>query len=345
MGKIGFVIQEIGYEYNDEYYYRGESGGGTPKKIILNEATAKLKLLELEVEKWRGEDIGYYGGDISELSNNEEEFEDALREIGIDPNDDWRLRIPKEATDEQIKNLIKYSYIRFYEIVEVEVEDNSLPNEEFQPNDNLLELQEVPVVKKSSGIFDSVDDFMTGDVEEVKVPEVVTAKEIKEVVKETEDDFLAIKEEMKRLRDEARSKVKNFFIKGMDVIFDTYSEVKSVSWTQYTPYFNDGEPCEFWCNSDDFGINGYSDYDDGEEGLVNIWEDGEISNYEWNRDENNRITTKRYKNPGARSVKIYEAIGGFLAQLDKDDFKTMFGDHATVIVRKGEITVEEYDHD
>lgn len=332
MGKTGFVIQEIGYEYNDEYYYKGESGGGIPKKIILNEAVAKLELLRLEIERWRAEDIGYYGGSVGELSNNEEEFEEALKEANIDPDGDWRIGIPKEATDEQIKKLIKFSFIRFYEMVEVELEaEPIIPDEEFQSSDNLLSLQEIAAVDKVVGIFDSVDDFMSGDIEETKVPEVVAVKEIKEVVKETEDDFLAIKEEMKRLRDEARSKVKNFFIKGMDTIFDTFSEVKSVSWTQYTPYFNDGEPCEFWCNSDDFCVNGYDDYDEeGDEGEINVLD----------YDYNNGRQYKYHK-----GEEISNAIGGFLKQLDKDDFKTMFGDHATVIVKKGEITVEEYDHD
>jgi hypothetical protein len=29
-----------------------------------------------------------------------------------------------------------------------------------------------------------------------------------------------------------------------------YPKVKGISWTQYTPYFNDGEPCEFGINAD-----------------------------------------------------------------------------------------------
>ena len=335
MGKIGYVIQEIGYEYNDEYYYRGESGGGTPKKIIINKDIAERTLMQLEIEKWRGEDLGYY----------EEEVPD----------------IPNTATDEQIKSIIKSSSIRFYEMVEVEVEEELIPsNEEIEPTEDMLSLQDSP---KSKGIFDSVDDFVSGDVQPTIVPEVVSSvntveklpveikftgevEHIKEAVKETKEDFLSIKKEMKRLRDEARSKVKNFFIKGMDMIFDTYPEVKSVSWTQYTPHFNDGEPCNFWCNVGDFGVNGYSDYsDEGEdENSIDVFKDGEAWNYDWKRDENN-VSFKVYKNPGARSVKIYEAISGFLNQLDSEDYMTMFGDHAEVIVRKGEITVEEYEHD
>ena len=29
-------------------------------------------------------------------------------------------------------------------------------------------------------------------------------------------------------------------------LFDKHPEVKSMQWAQYTPYFNDGEPCEFY---------------------------------------------------------------------------------------------------
>lgn len=343
MGKTGYIIQSLGYEYDDETYTRGD--GGTPEAVIIDRNLAKKKMLELEIESWRNTCVGHYGYELDDIAKDEQKFSEALKDLGID-SDDYEMEIPKEATDEQIMKLIKYSKIRFHEIIEIEIEGIDEPTvEDVQPTEEMLSMQEN--TKKSSGIFDSVDDFTSGDVKPTIIPEVVTAVDIKEVVKETEDNFLAIKEEMKRLRDEARSKVKNFFIKGMDIIFDTYPEVKSVSWTQYTPYFNDGEPCEFWCNSGDFGVNGFSDYsDEGEfEDSIDVFADGEVSNYEWNRDENGRATTKIYNNPEARSVKIYKAISGFMEQLDDDDFKTMFGDHVEVTVRKGEITIDEYEHD
>jgi len=332
MEKKGYVVQSIGYEYDDETYYKSEGGGGHPQVVLTDEVLAKKRMMELEIKEWRGQRIGYYGYDIDEVAVDESEFERALESMGLNLEDWFDIEIPQTATDDQIKRLIKASRIRFYEIVEIQIEDSSeLSDDEIGPTEEILEIQDSISKSEKKGIFDAVDQFTNPNVTPIQVPDNVTIEDIKRVVEETNDDFLSIKEQMKTLRDEARMKVKNFFIKGMNKIFEMYPEVKSVSWTQYTPYFNDGEPCEFWCNSGDFDVNGYSEYDDeGEEGTI------DVLNYNW---EDGRKYTYH------KGEEIKNAIGGFLGQLDDDDYKTMFGDHARVIVRQDEIVIEEYEHD
>lgn len=332
MEKKGYIIQSIGYEYNDETYYKPEGGGGYPQAVLTDEVEAKKRMMELEIEEWRGQRIGHYGYDIDEVAENESEFEQALAAMGIDIEDWWDVEIPTTATDDQIKRLIKASSIRFHEIIEIEIEETpSQSNVEVQSIEEIPSIQDSLVKKGKKGIFDGVDQFTNPDVVPVQIPENVTIEDIKKVVEETNNDFLTIKEEMKRLRDEARSKVKNFFIKGMNKIFEMYPEVKSVSWTQYTDYFNDGDECKFNVYNDDFQINGYSDYDDeGEEGTIDVLD------YDY---KNGRI----YKYHKGEEIK--NVISSFLNQLDEDDYKTMFGDHVKVISRKGEISTEEYDHE
>ena len=331
MGKTGYIIQSIGYEYDDETYSKGE--GGTPEAIIIDREAAKKRMLELEIKSWRNECLGHYGYDLEDIAKDEDKFEEALKDAGVDLEDS-EMQIPTGATDEQIMKLIKYSKIRFHEIIEIEIEGlNEDPsNDEIEPAVEILDMQSSMAANKKGGIFGEVDEFTSGNVEPVKINFTGEIAYIKEAVEEVKDDFLSIKEEMKRLRDEARSKVKNFFIKGMDSIFDMYPEVKSVNWHQYTPYFNDGDECTFRCYAaDDFGVNGYGDYNDnGDDGEINVLE------YDYN---NGRQYTYH------KGEEIQNTISGFLGQLDSDDYKTMFGDHAKVIVRKGEITVEEYEHD
>jgi len=252
--------------------------------------------------------------------------------MGLDTGDWWDLEIPQTATDDQIKRLIKASKIRFHEIIEVEIEDNSeLLDDEIGPSEEILIIQDSLSKNGKKGIFDSVDQFTNPNVTPTQVPENVTIEDIKRVVEETNDDFLSIKEQMKTLRDEARMKVKNFFIKGMNKIFEMYPEVKSVSWTQYTDYFNDGDECKFRVYNDDFSVNGYSDYDEeGEDGTINVL------HYCWEKE-------KKYTY--YKGEEIQNSIRKFLKQLDNDDYKIMFGDHVKVIVRKDEITTEEYEHD
>lgn len=333
MEKRGYVIQKLGYEYNDETYYRPGDGGGNPVIVITDEVAAKKKFMELEIEAWRGEIIGYYGYDLNKIASDEFEFEKALESMGLNTDELWDVKIPDTATDEQIKRLIKTSKIRFHEIVEIKIEETPVPsNDEIQPSESLISLQDSMDKKEKRGIFDSVDKFTNPDVAPTPVPENVTIEDIKKVVEETKDDFLTIKEEMKKLRDEARVKVKNFFINGMNKVFEMYPEVKSVSWLQYTPYFNDGDECTFRAYIDYFGVNGFDEYsDEGEEGAI------DVIGYDYSNGG------RQYKYH--KGQEIYEAIKSFLKQLDSDDYKTMFGDHALVIVRKDEIIIEEYDHD
>jgi hypothetical protein len=45
--ETGYVVVEIGWEYNDEFYYRGESGGGNPVHVYLDKGAAEAKVAEL----------------------------------------------------------------------------------------------------------------------------------------------------------------------------------------------------------------------------------------------------------------------------------------------------------
>jgi len=98
-------------------------------------------------------------------------------------------------------------------------------------------------------------------------------------------------------------------------LFEEYPEVNEISWQQYTPYFNDGDSCEFGVRNDDIYING---------------ED------EWDMDEEDR---KKF----APAKKAFEDL---LTSIPEDFYKDLFGDHMTVII-KSDCTVEteEYDHD
>lgn len=343
MEKKGYVIQRVGYEYDDETYSRAQDGGGNPVIVMTDEVEAKKRMMELEIEAWRGQSIGHYGYDADEVAADEAEFQRALEAMGLEADDLWDVEIPKTATDDQIKRLIKSSKIKFYEIVEVKIEDNSeLLDDEIGPSEEILTIQDSLAKKERKGIFDAVDQFTNPNIAPTLVPENVTIEDIKKAVEETKDDFLTIKEEMKRLRGEARSKVKNFFItrskvknffiKGMNKVFEMYPEVKSVSWQQYTPYFNDGDACTFRAHIDYFGVNGFDEYsEEGEDGTIDVIAYDYVNGgrqYEYSKGE-----------------EIHDSIKGFLKQLDSDDYKTMFGDHAHVIVRKDEITVEEYEHD
>ena len=70
-----------------------------------------------------------------------------------------------------------------------------------------------------------------------------------------------IQEMKEKLIEEIRP---NFF-EIVKPVFDENENLKSISWTQFTPYFNDGDPCQFSTNFDyDLRLNKKDEYDSEE---------------------------------------------------------------------------------
>ena len=46
-----FVVMEIGWEYNDENYYRPESGGGIPTTAYRSKVEAQSACYEMNIDK------------------------------------------------------------------------------------------------------------------------------------------------------------------------------------------------------------------------------------------------------------------------------------------------------
>ena len=146
--------------------------------------------------------------------------------------------------------------------------------------------------------------------------------------------------------------------------------INGASWTQYTPYFNDGDSCEFGVNPDIQvrvpGVNVEEEEDMDGEGE---WIDAYSLRYKFGPfDEqryrrygytNQRVTQARDEHAAtqARLVAagltpenvntLYEttkAISDFLSD-NEELCEAAFGDHVRVIVTPSGVEVEDYDHD
>lgn len=106
-------------------------------------------------------------------------------------------------------------------------------------------------------------------------------------------------------------------------------QVKAVKWTQYTPYFNDGEPCEFSVHEPYF----YFDGDDVEE-------DEGTDTWSLNRREHAPPEEKA----SAKTIAACTAMAKALEEIP-EALEECFGDHCKVIVTASGVEVEEYDHD
>lgn len=104
-------------------------------------------------------------------------------------------------------------------------------------------------------------------------------------------------------------------------VFAAHPKLESVSWTQYTPYFNDGSPCEFCVHELSEAI-----YDGAEQ---------EEPAYGEGRD---------YNKLPVELVRSLKGLQGALQKLD-DCMEVIFGDHVEVKATRAGFDVHEYSHD
>lgn len=86
-------------------------------------------------------------------------------------------------------------------------------------------------------------------------------KTAERIENEREATLNTIKEKMEALEKEMAEAGANYIRQVAQDAFDKYPELRSFGWTQYTPYFNDGDTCIFAAHTDDIAINGGSPYE------------------------------------------------------------------------------------
>jgi len=115
-------------------------------------------------------------------------------------------------------------------------------------------------------------------------------------------------------------------------------------WRQYTPYFNDGDPCEFGARS--LWVRTQDQMDDADEDFTDFWhlilEDGHPTLGKTRGWGENR----RYEGTRESQFKMCDALDGAIQRGEFDNVLIeLFGDHAQVTVRRDGIQVEYYSHD
>lgn len=112
-------------------------------------------------------------------------------------------------------------------------------------------------------------------------------------------------------------------------IWDTFPKLEAFAWTQYTPYFNDGDTCTFGVNTDpDIKYDGRSYGDD-----------------ELFYDEDDNEKDEPSQDVYAEMDKCRDAVAEVLGEIPEEFFQSMFGDHMTVFATRKGFETEEYEHD
>lgn len=140
-------------------------------------------------------------------------------------------------------------------------------------------------------------------------------------------------------RQDFMTKAREEFNTTIKEIFDFIPEINYVTWVQYTPYFNDGDTCEFMvgdisftnASEEEIGNVYYGEYD-GEDESVFVYPC-------WGSDKDKVPLTKEQK----------KVIDDFTNVCNSSAFEDImlftFGDHVRVIGNRDGFSVEEYEHD
>ena len=128
---------------------------------------------------------------------------------------------------------------------------------------------------------------------------------------------------MANLMEEIAKNAKNAIGEEFTKFFDKHPEIKSVTWTQYTPYFMDGDACVFGVNLPEVAQVKLTDSTD---------EDKEL---QWGSEE--------YK---AHEKAVESALKDlrFITSCD-EAFKAAFDDHVKITATREGFEVDEYSHD
>lgn len=137
-----------------------------------------------------------------------------------------------------------------------------------------------------------------------------------------------------RMQDSFKDVIKN--------VFDRCPDLQRIVWSQYSPYFNDGEECVFSVYPPTF-----TNYKNSDEDLHLIWgslDGDDLDDGVWAYGKNcyhdlEKNTPEEYKD-------IFNEVSEAMQRDAMEDvMRAMFGNHVYVVATREGFTVEDYSHD
>lgn len=158
-------------------------------------------------------------------------------------------------------------------------------------------------------------------------------------ISKIESLFDDMNKEMEVLRASYQERGQKIFKEAFKEFFKNTPEATVVGWRQATPYFNDGEPCEFSCYAEYAFVSNATDYDSIQYGEY----DGDDEETVWIEDPDygdcNEELIPQHVHDNAESLRR------LLSKVSEDIYLDMFGDHVIVRATREGFDVTTYDHD
>lgn len=154
-----------------------------------------------------------------------------------------------------------------------------------------------------------------------------------ELINKIKEEFAAFDGKRKALATELRKE----FPSLLAPLFEKSKKIESVAWSQYTPYFNDGDECVFGVRNDELEINGEDEYS-------LPWYDWRVKHFLTKGEYRKEIESNSALD--IEECKIIQEFKDVLSSIPDEVYRDLFGDHVQVIVRgDGTIETEEAEHD
>lgn len=123
------------------------------------------------------------------------------------------------------------------------------------------------------------------------------------------------------LRADMEKNINTYLVEHYIPLFDKYPDVYGITWSGYTPYFNDGDSCEYSSHHEEFSIILKNEDGDPDED-VSPWESSEGVTEEMDKEFHDHFPN-----------------------LNDDDMLCFYGDHVQVTLTRDGVEVDHYEHD
>jgi hypothetical protein len=173
-------------------------------------------------------------------------------------------------------------------------------------------------------------------------------------------DMKSLKEMKENYEKALRAQGQQIMRGAIEEFFMLNPKVTGVAWTQYTPYFNDGEECVFgvndpYFNFGEFDLSDVPNYGDdlesgwGNHHSFNLYDlkEPDLAGEDW-AIEHNATVNALFDEQGLTAAdvrKVEESFRTTVGVAPEDLFLAAFGDHVKVVLTRDSIEVEQYDHE
>ena len=152
-------------------------------------------------------------------------------------------------------------------------------------------------------------------------------------------------EEQRELQAKFQTTAQALFKETTKKFFEGNPGVTAVIWTQYTPYFNDGDTCEFSVNDPNF-----TNANEEQLGEFTRWGEYEGEDESVWSESSWGFEYAKKNNPNASfegvDMKSIEKFSKMIQSTEMEDvMKAMFGDHVKVTATREGFNVDDCDHD